>query len=230
MSPSGPIDVPTPDCPARARALIEGQIAMLARLAEIGMAIAEAAGRRAAAEAQDGAAGRPEAASNPALEFARVARAVRMTIALQARLAKDLSALDRAGAAALASEADTCRERVQRQVERVLGARCEDEDEAEQLASDAWERLTDEDDADLAARPVAEVVARICRDLGLSPEDGDAAVDLPPLAVWPPEPTVSAARPWARPGWADARPTPGVTAEGGAPRSGWDPIPLLHSG
>src|SRR5687767_8630850 len=80
-----------------ARALIERQLAMLTRLAEIGMEIAEACGREAVAApgAGEGAAQTPERLRDPGLAFARVARAVRMTIALQSRLAKDLAALDR---------------------------------------------------------------------------------------------------------------------------------------
>ena len=92
-----PDPAPAPaDAPATvdARARIEGQLVMLDRLAAIGMEIAEACGREAKAPPTEA----PEGAARPhtGLVFARVARAVRMTIALQSRLAKDLAALDRA--------------------------------------------------------------------------------------------------------------------------------------
>ena len=90
--------VPAP-APADARALIEGQLVMLTKLAQVGMELAEAVGREAQA-----------APIEAGLAFARVARAVRMTIALQSRLAKDLAALDRADH--MAEKARTTRPRI----------------------------------------------------------------------------------------------------------------------
>ena len=166
--PAGP---PQTDGPAAARTLIERQLAMLARLAEIGMEIAEAAGRQATGAAE----GAP--LRDPGLAFVRVARAVRMTIALQSRLVGDLAALDRAAGQARAAQAGARRERLHRLVERAIEAEHAshedwDDDAIERLSSDAWERLTDaDDDAGLAGlAPFAEVVAAICADLGLSPE------------------------------------------------------------
>ena len=142
---------------ARARAVIERELAMLTRLAEIGMEIAEAAGRQACGGADD-----PQATSDgpfrtdPALAYARVARAVRMTLALQARLAKDLADLDRADSQARAARAAARRSRLHRLVEQAIEAEEAghadwDEDEIERLSADAWERLTDaEDEADFA--------------------------------------------------------------------------------
>ena len=141
-------------------------MAMLTRLAEIGMGIAEDAGRRSAALVQGGEAGEPDAA----LAYARAARAVRLTIALQSRLLNDLAALDRDDHLAETSRVAKRRNRIHRVVERAIEAAHDDEEEVERLSMDAWERLTDEDDADLAGRPFDEVVARICEDLGLSPE------------------------------------------------------------
>src|SRR4051794_18794903 len=89
-----PNTVPSPaPAGAPARALIERQLATLTRLAEIGMEIAEAAGRQAAAAQSD--AGEAALPGDPGLTYSRAARAVRLTIALQSRLAKDLAALDR---------------------------------------------------------------------------------------------------------------------------------------
>jgi len=177
-----------PPAPGDARALIEGQQAMLARLAQVGMQIAEECGRQAATA--------PIAAG---LAFARVARAVRMTIALQSRLAKDLAALDRADDVAQAARTTRRRIRLSRLVEDAAragiaaridaGARYGDEDavedEIERLSYEAYERLTDAEDDDLAGRPFDAVVAGICRDLGL-PLDWTAriqAVTQPPLPL-----------------------------------------------
>ena len=97
-----PVPAATPAdaaAPADARALIEGQMAMLTRLAQVGMELVEAVGREA-----------KTAPVEAGLAFARVARAVRMTIALQSRLAKDLAALDRADH--MAEKARTTRRRI----------------------------------------------------------------------------------------------------------------------
>jgi hypothetical protein len=190
---------------APARALIDGQMAMLSRLAQIGMELAEACGRDARAEAGDGPAPSPEHRREIGLVFARVARAVRMTIALQSRLAGDLAALDRADDVARMRRKTERRFRLSRlcgeaarasvDARRRSGAqRWSDEDaiedEIERLSAEACERLTDAEDGDLWGRPFDEVVARICADLKLSPEWGArlrAAVE-PPPSHSPPEP------------------------------------------
>ena len=143
---------------------------MLTRLVEIGMEIAEAAGRRAVA-ALEGEAPPATTAGDPALAYARAARAVRMTIALQARLLKDLPALDRADAVVRSEAAHARRRRIHRLVEQAIAAGGEDADEIEQLSDDAWERLRDADEyAALMTCPLAEAAARIAKDLGLSPD------------------------------------------------------------
>jgi hypothetical protein len=157
-----------------ARARIEAQLVMLDRLAQVGMEIAEACGREAKA-----------APVEAGLAFARVARAVRMTIALQSRLAKDLAALDRADEVAERARTTKRRTRLAQLIEdaarakvdaqREAGSRFwadEDaiEDEIEALTSEGYERLTDAEDGDLWGRPFNEVVAGVCKDLGLSPE------------------------------------------------------------
>ena len=178
--------------PAPARALIEGQLAMLTRLAQIGMEIAEAAGheaRAAAATARRARRGRgPRARTDPrpGLVFARVARAVRMTIALQSRLLKDLADLDRADERAAARPQDrapacacpACSTRPPRRPSRrsaspAPGAgrtRRPSRTRSRQLSSEAYERLTDAEDGDLVGRPFDEVVAGVGEDLGLSPD------------------------------------------------------------
>jgi hypothetical protein len=159
-----------------ARAQVERQMAMLDRLAEIGMEIAEEAGRQARAPATD----RPLV--DPGLTYARAARAVRLTIALQQRLAKDLAGLGRA-------EADARRTRIHRLVERAIEGECDDADGIEQLCDDARESLREYEDLDdFADRPLGEIVALICKDLGLSTDAwaGEFALeDLPPLGEVP---------------------------------------------
>jgi len=150
------------------RELINRQLAMLGRLAEAGLNIALAIER----EATSPSPGPDEApaghGSDPALAYARVSRAVRLTLALQSNLLKDLRALDR-GRFEVRRER---RRKVERIVERVIRAEHDGMDgEAERLADEASERLEYDDIyGDLADRPVSEVVAEVCRDLGLSPD------------------------------------------------------------
>src|SRR4051812_26892882 len=150
------------------RTLVERQVAMLTRLAEMGMEIAEAATR--AATAGD----TPEHAfrGDPALAYTRVARAVRMTIALQSQLMKDLAALDTADAATAKARADRRRVGVQRLINEALSdTERFDGRPIHRLMMEASERLFDADvDAEIRGLSFAEIVARICDDLGLSPE------------------------------------------------------------
>jgi hypothetical protein len=46
-----------------------------------------------------------------------------------------------------------------------------DQAEVDRLAEESWERL-DQDDiyGDLAAKPVSEIIAMVCKDLGLAPD------------------------------------------------------------
>jgi hypothetical protein len=183
-----------------ARDLIARQLARLERLSDIGMEVAEAAGRSAAALAGGGEAG----AADPALAYARAARAVRLTIALQSRLMAELAALDGAEAKARAVTAARRRDRIHARVEQAIEADRRDapdaEHDVETLSSSVWERLTEEDDADLLDRPMEEVVAQICRDLGLSPA----------WAALAPQPSASAPAP-TQP---DVRPFPVSSSPG----------------
>jgi hypothetical protein len=181
-----PASVATDPAPLPARALIDQQLVMLTRLAEIGMEIAEEAGRQATGRAP--AEGTPM--PDPALAYTRVARAVRMTIALQSRLMDGLAALDRGGKVTRAER----RARLGRLVERACEAEPAEGDEAEHLRHEARERLAEADiDAEIDDLTFAEVVARICGDLGLSPERtarivaaAEEAGEASPAAVRPP--------------------------------------------
>jgi hypothetical protein len=154
-----------------ARALIERQLEVLTRLTDIGMGIAEDAGRRSRALAEGGEA--DANAPDPGLTYSRAARAVRMTIALQSRLLEHLAKLDREGRLDRMTETRKRKNRIERLVDLAIEAEYDDSYEVERLSREARERLDDEDEfGDLLDRPLAEVVAIICRDLGLSPEEG----------------------------------------------------------
>jgi len=162
------------DAPAtgveRARALMEQQIDMLTRLAEIGIT-------RAAEPVEP-----PERAD---LAYSRIARAVRLTLALQSRLIKDLVALEQGSppkaeakpAAVAKREPDPAELRDERagRIDRIVRRIIEDterfKEDVQRLSREAWERLEDEDVyGDLLSRPMGEIVALICEDLGLKPD------------------------------------------------------------
>ncbi len=160
-----------------ARTLLERQLWMLGQLAEGGLEIARAIEREATQ------AGSPESAPHSVgahipMAYARVSRAVRMTILLQSKLIADLQTLE-AKAAHEAAQAKLARPvlervqkaRIERIVGRIAGADGADEDEVERLAEETAEWL-DQDDlyGDILTRPVSEIIALICKDLGLTPD------------------------------------------------------------
>lgn len=219
MSPAAPLahaTAPSPaDREAAARARIERQMARLERLADIGMEIAEAAGRRAAALAG----GADADGADPGLSFSRAARAVRLTLMLQSRLAEALAALDRGEALARVSAAARRRNAIRRHIEDAAEAEGCDPDEVERLGSEAWERLIDDGDDAILDLPMDEAVARICRDLGLPP--GLYAEDFAdPPVVSPAEPEAEALRPPGRSARRSSDATPPPATGGESPPSG----------
>ncbi len=146
-------------------------LAVLKELTEIGMRVARAVEAQATGEAAPDA---PQIVSTDlGLTLSRIARAVRQTVALEARLAEDRRAGQAQRAAKLAQETKVRswlrKAKVQDIVERAIEAQ-ESGDRAEDLLSDLAERLADPDDEALFAdRPLPELVARICRDLGVTP-------------------------------------------------------------
>jgi len=142
--------------------------ALLAELAEIGMAMAR--GLRDELEAAEA----PEAKARAVAAFPKVARAVRQCVALEARLARD------ATRAAVEDEERARRDtehRVRRRRAKVVvwmqRAICndgEDVDLAMERMEDLRERL-DENllDADFADRPLGEILVDLCIELGLDP-------------------------------------------------------------
>ena len=158
------------------RPLVERRLQVLGELAEIGLEVARAVERQARAAGPD------VDLKRLSMAYARAARAVRMTVALQSRLSEALKAREAAAAEqraeaeaeaddALAARLETQKVRVAGIVERVLEAEHEDYDEVSRLVLKA-ERLLDDESLydDILSRPIGELVACICRDLGLSPD------------------------------------------------------------
>jgi hypothetical protein len=164
------------------RALLDRQLEALGRLADMGMAIAAAIERQATAEAPESDA----VLHHAAMDFARVSRAVRMTFALQSRLVAEFK-----GASSRPAKADAAddgpvkvlwrsdvvdNDEVQKRqlrgiVQNLAEARSLEREAVERLVREAGERL--EDDRfyrELTERPLGEMVALICKDLGLEPD------------------------------------------------------------
>lgn len=149
------------------RALADHQLAVLSRLADVGLKIAVALEEQAKG-------GAVVVQGDVAMAYNRVARAVRQTLMLQTRIIEALRGLGeaRAGrrAAARSSAARIIRDAIDDDPgkDRLEGA--ERRERLEHLHGEAAERLHDEDFEDLLARPFGEAVAHICRELGLTPD------------------------------------------------------------
>ena len=153
--------------PAAARALAERQVRMLDRLAQAGLDLALAVQAQASAAAAAGEPISPDAA----MSFSRIARTVRLTLALQAKLAEQIVELEDSARDRGAQAADARKARVGRIVRRVIRAEHHDRSTNERLAGDVRERLEDDDIyGDLQTRSVGEIIALICKDLGLTPD------------------------------------------------------------
>ncbi len=145
---------------------------MLRELAQIGMRLARLVEENAEAKmALDPAAnlGRADQA------FAKIARSVRQTLALKVKLAemaaKREAAVESGEEGREAESARLHRRKVKlvRAIEESIAAEAENgRTDAEHLLTDLHERLDDADIlADLGARPMGEMVAGICDDLGI---------------------------------------------------------------
>ena len=173
-----------------ARPLLEQQLAELSVLAEMGM---EIAGRLRDQVVETPKADAP--AIDPAavaLAFSRVSRAIRLTFALQTMVIDKLRGVGRIEGgevhlARLAAE-DAARASVPEKLEdprltarkaeigsaitgiiREIHKDAEGGEAHERCVREATERLKDADDlGDILARPINEVIAQICRELGLS--------------------------------------------------------------
>jgi hypothetical protein len=210
-APSTPA-LPEP-CPADeadwARGFAMRRLQILGELAELGLDVARAVERQAS-----GAAEAPVVQGDVALAYARVSRAVRLTLMLQSKL---IEALKTGDAAADQARAEAAQEsgrfspeyqrkmRVERIVERLAEAEHPDaEDLVTDLIHEAGERLDDEDVyGDLMERPLSELVARLCKDLGLEPDWADLAGEL-----WAVREIESGQVGWPLEGLAQTRPPP----------------------
>jgi hypothetical protein len=178
LAPPPDSAAPAPD-PAeeRARAFRERQIERLDRMAEAGMEMIEAL------VAQAKGSGLQVVDGDVGLAFSRVSRAVRMAVLLQEQLIEGPGAGKAANAAnepqkiiyGWINEWDERelgrRERVGQIVEDIAEKAHGDAEAAERLGREAAERLERDDIyGDVLERPVSEVVADICRDLGLDPD------------------------------------------------------------
>ncbi len=119
------------------------------------------------------------------LALARVSRSLRLTIALRTKLIEDLKRADNGAAidARMAADrAEAARPALKRARQKEIGgaiwrtadaahAEGEGDAEFERITREANEKLQDEEVyGDLLTRPASEVIAHICRDLGLSPD------------------------------------------------------------
>ena len=175
----------------RPEADLAWKLPMLRELAELGMDMARDVRDRAVAEPKpEPASDQPTTADEPAKDdgkadslaraFARLSRSVRMTLALHTKLLEDYRksdeerAAERTRRAAAARDAHRAnqRDKVKRVAEATIDAETgEDWNEREDLLDALSERLKDFDDyADLGNRSIGEIIARICRDLGLKPD------------------------------------------------------------
>jgi hypothetical protein len=218
----------------------ERRLRMLEKLAQLEMELAEALQRQAIAAADPTPPAEPDAAeaSGPgaapgtagdlSAAFARIARSLRLTLALQARAEEQLRALlageaakvevRRAEAKRRAAEEERARsDRHRNEVERLVGEAAEREAEDEAALDgvlEALEQRLEQDDAywDLDQMPLREAVERLCADLELTPDwsrwEGEG---------WTPKPPFSRFRfsPWARPSR-----TPLRSCDDGAPQIG----------
>ena len=156
--PAPPTGQPSDDR-SWARPLFEQQIALLGELAEAGMAVATSIRDQVVAGEGDLLA--------LAGAYDRVARAARMAILLQSKLIKQLLDWDRQTASLAAPQ-----DRREAQIQRAADERDREQAEhIERLVGQASERL-DQDDIykEVNSRPVSELIAMICRDIGLDPD------------------------------------------------------------
>jgi hypothetical protein len=174
----------TPDDPeGRAEARTARQLAMLQELAEIGMQMARAVRDEALVRTELD----EEAPASPSrfgggdlgLVYSRIARAVRQTLALETRLADGIETArfeqQRTHVAAVRSafteRQHEVRDHVAEAIEAEAAERGTPERDVERLLDDLDERLDDGDyDDALADGPIGDLVARICADLGVTPD------------------------------------------------------------
>ena len=158
----------------------ERRRAMLERLAEIGMALAQEIGERTVHAPLH-----PEPRHDPCQGFAAVSRAVRLTLALEARVEAEIFALRNGEMPAVVQRSSVAMSATARATsEEEPGDNAPETDPRDRTCESLIER---EDDDALLALPFADCVEAIRADLGLRPDesarsdgDEDASPDLPP--------------------------------------------------
>jgi len=196
------------DSAARAPAWAQEHLEVLRDLRDMGMQLARNLTRRVLAETEAAEAAaeagepqpapRPGAAIDPALSFSRISRAVRLTIALEARMRREIEAgvfgpanddapsdggsmtpdgkidylaIRRRMHPLIHGETDY---ETRRAVEETIEASTDDPDEVERLKAELKERLEEEDPDEVFFNrthwPIGEAIALICQDLGLDPD------------------------------------------------------------
>jgi hypothetical protein len=167
------------------------RFAMLRELADIGMEIARALQSEVRARAETAVEDEaPQSVAELGLAFSRVSRAVRQTLALEARLEDER--LDREQAAKVAEDAQSrsnseMSEAGARVKAKLLRLLYPDHERDHQWDDEDVEDLSDEPDDErgegfVSDRPAADVVAGVCGDLGIEPD----------LSLWVGEDSVAA--------------------------------------
>lgn len=188
------------------------QLTLLGELAEIGMRMARELDRRM--QAPEGDDDLAPLGNDPALTYARLTRAVRLTLAMETHI---LDGLESAATEVRRKRAASRRGLVERVVEAAVEAEVAGEDDQLALMAEVTERLWDDEDIDLD-RPVGETIARICADLGLAPDWGRWAME-----PWALEEARTGAHgsPFAEPPFAQA--AAGEAGRPAHPGAGWGP-------
>jgi hypothetical protein len=192
-----------------APAWAEEHLEVLRDIRDMGMTLARTLTRQvvrqaeadeALAEAGEGVSEPPRrvAAIDPALSFSRISRAVRLTLALEARTHQAIEDRARRGLVANDDGSDNggsdgpidyegikrklapkihaiihgeCDYQARRVVEETIEAACDDLDDVDRLKEELKERLEeDEVFADRGTWPIGETISLICQDLGLTPD------------------------------------------------------------
>jgi hypothetical protein len=169
---------------AAAIARAERRLAMLERLSEIGMNLVEQIGAHAAAAM---AAANEDRGGDPGRAYAVVSRAVRMTLALEARFESQILAMRRGelpamrgvraptaeleAAISVAKTPDSRRDRAGDAVREAIHIEVETITDARERLDALNERLFDREAYDVLLNlPLRDAVAAICADLGLEPD------------------------------------------------------------
>lgn len=152
--------------------IAQRKLRLLDRLAEAGVQMAEALTRQAEG-------GPVMIEGDLALAYSRVSRAVRLALMLQEKLEQAPPKSPESAKPSAPDEAHDAKCRAGAIVARVAKADRSDEEEVDRLVHECDERLDDPDlYGDILERPLSEIVARLCRDLGLHPDWSRLAEEL----------------------------------------------------